>query len=71
MDWIIRSGILKQTDESIRTYTADSFCNGKAKNKEALQKELGLPQKKDAFMIGIVSRLTDQKGIGSDRLYDG
>lgn len=53
-----------ETDGRIyQTYTADSFCNGKAKNKEALQKELGLPQKKDAFMIGIVSRLTDQKGM--------
>ena len=38
-----------ETDGRIyQTYTADGFCNGKAKNKEALQKELGLPQKKKA-----------------------
>ena len=29
----------------------------------ALQKELGLAQDKGKFMIGIVSRLTDQKGF--------
>lgn len=35
---------------------------GKTKNKTLLQKELGLPQKENTPMIGIVSRLTNQKG---------
>ena len=35
----------------------------KVKNKVALQKELGLKQDEKCFMIGIVSRLTDQKGF--------
>lgn len=35
---------------------------GKVKNKILLQKELGLPQKENTPMIGIVSRLTNQKG---------
>jgi len=35
----------------------------KVKNKLALQKELGLPVNENIPMIGIVSRLTDQKGF--------
>ena len=34
-----------------------------AKNKEALQKEVGLPVRPDVPLIGIVSRLTWQKGM--------
>lgn len=43
-------------------YNSDDLSN-KFKNKEALQEELGLPVDKDIFMIGVVSRLTDQKGF--------
>ncbi|PIS21305.1 starch synthase [candidate division WWE3 bacterium CG_4_10_14_0_2_um_filter_42_7] len=32
-------------------------------NKIALQKDFGLPEKEDAFLVGIVSRLVEQKGI--------
>ena len=53
-----------QTDRLIyQNYSAGHFQEEKAKNKAELQKQLGLPQKKDVFMIGIVSRLTDQKGM--------
>ena len=44
-------------------YTVDNFRKLKVKNKLALQKELGLKVDEKCFMIGIVSRLTDQKGF--------
>lgn len=44
-------------------YTAETFRRDKRKNKLALQKELGLREDEKAMMIGIVSRLTDQKGF--------
>lgn len=44
-------------------YDARTFRKEKIKNKRALQKELGLAQNDKAFMLGIVSRLTDQKGF--------
>lgn len=40
-----------------------TFRKEKLKNKLALQKELGLQVDPKKFMIGIVSRLTDQKGF--------
>ncbi|MBX3066660.1 MAG: glycogen synthase [Anaerolineae bacterium] len=44
-------------------YTAVDFLEGKRKNKLDLQREMGLPERADVPLIGIVSRLTDQKGI--------
>lgn len=44
-------------------YNAVNFRKEKIKNKRELQKELGLEQDDKKFMIGIVSRLTDQKGF--------
>lgn len=44
-------------------YNAINFRREKIKNKRALQAELGLEQDDKKFMIGIVSRLTDQKGF--------
>ncbi len=53
-----------QTDEYIDfKYNAINFRKEKIKNKRALQAELGLEQNDKKFMIGIVSRLTDQKGL--------
>lgn len=46
-----------------KNYTPKNFRKEKVKNKRALQKELGLDQDDRKFMIGIVSRLTDQKGF--------
>ena len=46
-----------------QTYSAENI-EKRAPNKSALQKELGLPVKSDAMLMGIVSRLVDQKGIG-------
>ena len=44
-------------------YNYKDFRKEKKKNKLALQRELGLPQDEGKFMIGMVSRLTDQKGL--------
>lgn len=53
-----------ETDPHIyKNYTATTFRKEKVKNKLELQKDLGLPQNPKAMMIGIVSRLTDQKGF--------
>ena len=53
-----------ETDAYIfNNYNAKNFRKEKIKNKRALQEELGLEQDPKKFMIGIVSRLTDQKGF--------
>ena len=52
------------TDSLIfKNYNPINFRKEKVKNKRALQAELGLDEKDNVFMIGIVSRLTDQKGL--------
>lgn len=52
------------TDPHIfKKYDAQNFRKEKAKNKKALQEELGLTVDDKKMMIGIVSRLTDQKGL--------
>lgn len=53
-----------ETDTHIsQPYHALNFRKEKPKNKKALQTELGLTVSSKKFMIGIVSRLTDQKGL--------
>lgn len=53
-----------ETDPLIeKNYSAKTFRKEKIKNKRALQRELGLEQNDSVFMVGIVSRLTDQKGF--------
>ena len=53
-----------QTDPYISVnYSKKDAVSGKKENKAALQKELGLPVREDAFLIGIVSRMTSQKGF--------
>lgn len=44
-------------------YNAKNFRKEKVKNKIALQSDLGLETDAKKFMVGIVSRLTDQKGL--------
>ena len=44
-------------------YTAATMAEGKAKNKAALQKELGLDIKPDVPLYAIVSRLAGHKGV--------
>lgn len=53
-----------ETDQYIfKTYNSKNFRKEKVKNKRGLQEELGLELDEKKFMIGIVSRLTDQKGL--------
>lgn len=47
----------------VKQYDAVNFRKEKVKNKRALQQELGLRQDDRKMMIGLVSRLTDQKGL--------
>ena len=44
-------------------FNSNSFKEKKAVNKEKLQEELGLPVDRNKYMIAIISRLTDQKGL--------
>ena len=44
-------------------YSIQNYLKGKAANKAALQKELGLPEEPDTMLIAMVTRLTDQKGL--------
>ncbi|MBR7021542.1 MAG: glycogen synthase GlgA [Lachnospiraceae bacterium] len=52
------------TDTMIyNNYDAITFRKEKSKNKRGLQQELGLDINEKIFMLGVVSRLTDQKGF--------
>ena len=53
-----------QTDQKIFTnYSAENFRKKKFQNKIKLQEMLGLTVDKKKYMIGLISRLTDQKGL--------
>jgi len=53
-----------ETDKYVlHPFSAENFRKEKSKNKKELQKELGLAVDEKKFMIGLVSRLTDQKGL--------
>jgi starch synthase len=50
-------------DPCLNKHYTSSDLRGKSANKSALRKACGLSQKKDTPVIGMVSRLTDQKGF--------
>lgn len=53
-----------ETDKFIfNNFNSVTVSVEKKENKAALQKMLGLPVSENAFMIGIVSRMTEQKGF--------
>lgn len=66
------SGILNAVDETVWNPATDAAISqrfdanktaGKARCKAALQQELGLALQPDAPLFGVVSRLTEQKGL--------
>lgn len=53
-----------RTDKHLeRTYGVEDVVEGKAANKAALQRELGLPVRPEVPMLGLVARLDHQKGV--------
>ena len=57
-------GILNGIDYDVYDPKKDKYLSSSYdKNKLAFQKEMALPQDKDTIMVGMVSRLTDQKGL--------
>ncbi|GHV77491.1 glycogen synthase [Spirochaetia bacterium] len=67
-------GILNGIDSALWSPETDTYLpqqysardiGGKAKAKEALQREFGLPGKADVPVVGMVTRLTGQKGVGA------
>lgn len=64
-----------ETDTYIKAkYSKPNFIRAKEKNKLALQKQFGLKEDKEMFVIGIVSRMDSQKGFDlimeiSDQLF--
>ena len=52
-----------KTDKIFMNYSKGNYLKGKAANKESLQRELGLEQSPNKLLVGMVSRLTFQKGV--------
>ena len=53
-----------ETDKAIaKNYTVENVKAGKAENKKDLQRTMGLPEKPDTPIIGLVSRLVSHKGL--------
>jgi starch synthase len=69
----VLSGILNGIDYSVwdpatdrhlaARYTAETVAQGKPPCKAALQRELGLAERPDAPLVGVIGRLDDQKGF--------
>ncbi len=47
----------------VQHYDADTFRGQRPPNKEQLQAEVGLPVRQDVMLVGMVTRLVEQKGL--------
>jgi len=56
----------------VKNYDAHNWVSGKKENKLKLQEELGLEQNPNVMLMGLVSRLTNQKGVYmlTDRMHE-
>lgn len=53
-----------ETDKDMhQNFRISNVKSGKKANKMALQREFGLPQEEGTYLMGMVGRLTDQKGL--------
>lgn len=52
------------TDPALKKNYSWNHPQGKADNKEFLQKKFGLPRRSDIPLVGFISRLFEQKGLG-------
>ena len=52
-----------QTDAALAAHYSVDTLDARAENKRALQREAGLPEREDALVFGVVTRLFAQKGI--------
>ncbi|MCC5889191.1 MAG: glycogen synthase GlgA [Alkalibacterium sp.] len=52
-----------ETDETITEQFSADDLSGKIDNKKALQKRVGLPVDEDVALLGVVTRLDEQKGV--------
>ncbi len=61
-----------EADSAIAAPFTSSRLAGKAKNKLALQKEAGLPERRDVPLLAIISRLASHKGLDilADCIWD-
>lgn len=52
-----------ETNPNLREHYNSGYLEGREKNKSEMQSRFGLPQEKDKFLVSVVSRFVEQKGL--------